>query len=141
MGETTSAQASFGAVQFHVLYRETKWRLEILALRVHENRDVMAASEYCRWLRTSGILRLLELHPQAFPLPVDGVALRKQVEDLLQECGERFRGGIVPADVKLSEVEKITQQLTILNAKVDALNSPTACSVPTTLRPVAVASP
>lgn len=106
---------SLDRVDVHILYRETVMRLDVLRRRVRENNDVLAASEFCRWLRFSGVFKVFEVYPSGAPLEVSASTVRKLVEDLLQECGERMRGGkpVLPG-IELSELE-------MLNAKIDAL--------------------
>ena len=76
---------------------ETSHRLDVLARCVAEGRDVMAASEFCRWLSFSGILILLERYPNQVPshnpLKVDGAFLRWKCEDLQSAVNERLRTG------------------------------------------------
>src|SRR5512133_1091057 len=74
-----------------MLYRETLTRLEVFERRVSENRDVMAASEFCRWLNFSGIFRILDAHPAPEPLKVDGAFLKWKSGEVLKACNDRFR--------------------------------------------------
>ena len=74
-----------------LVYKETLGRLKSLSRRVAEGRDVMAASEFARWLNFSGILRLCEENPQDDPFKVDGAFLGCYCQLLIDQCNERFR--------------------------------------------------
>ena len=74
----------------HRIYRETMNRLDVLSRRVAEGRDVMAASEFARWLSFSGIIRLCEENACGGDLKVDGALLRWTCEQLIQQCNERI---------------------------------------------------
>lgn len=114
--EITNANAMpLSRVDVHVLYRETVMRLDVLRRRVRENKDVLGASDFCRWLRFSGVFKIFEINPSAFPLEVCASKVRRLVEDLLQECGERMQGGKLPLPViEVSELEMINAKLDVL---------------------------
>ncbi len=106
---------SFGRVEMHVLYAQTVSRLELLGRRVRENVDVVAASEFVRYLEMAGVLKLLDGHTSAFPLEVNPKHVRKLCGDLLSECGDRMQGGkSLPVSMHKSELE-------ILHERFDAL--------------------
>lgn len=77
----------FDSVTLHQIWRETNRKVESFARDVRECKNVREASDFARWLQFSGILALLEQFPQSEPLLVDGAALRKQIQDLIYECG------------------------------------------------------
>jgi len=83
-------------VQLHRLWRETDNRLNSLARSVREGKCVDEASNFCRWLRFTGLLELLEQNPRPLPLIVNGAELRTKVQDILFECGELYKGGKLP---------------------------------------------
>jgi len=114
-------------VFLHVLWRETSNRIEVLQGRVNEGLDVDAASDFCRWLRFSGVLKLLESAPDDERLPCKGSALSRQVQTLLADCGEWYSkheraNKKPPAQINRSELEKITVQLQTLTAAVAKLS-------------------
>lgn len=114
-------------VSLHVIWRETDNRVKVLRARVREGSDVMAASEFARWLQFSGILRLLR--EQDFPLPCRGELLRREVELLVVECGEWFanqeRSNVKPhPQIPRTELERINAQLASLTAAVKNLTPP-----------------
>jgi len=127
-------------VALHVIWRETHNRVEVLRARVREGSDVMAASEFSRWLQFSGILRILPEQP--FPLPCHGKALSREVELLVTECGEWFanheRSNVQPhPQIPRTELERINAQLASLTAAVANLTPPnieTASAVNASLR-------
>lgn len=75
------------------IYSETAQRLDLLARRVAEGRDVDAAAEFCKWLGFSGILRLLEMNTnqETRPFKIDGANLRWKCEELLAACMKHYR--------------------------------------------------
>lgn len=113
-------------VALHVLWRETSNRIEVLQGRVNEGVDVDAASEFVRWLRFSGILKLLESAPNDDRLPCHGKLLAQQVATLTYDCGQWYAhheraNTKPPAQVPKSELEKITAQLNALTVGVARL--------------------
>jgi len=117
-------------VLLHLLWRETSNRIGVLQGRVNEGVDVDAASEFARWLRFSGLLKILESAPDDQRLPCKGSLLAKQVETLVYDCGlwyanhERANRK-PPAQVPRSELEKINAQLHTLSLAVAQLSPPT----------------
>lgn len=117
-------------VFLHVLWRETSTRVEVLQRRVNEGLDVDAASEFCRWLRFSGILKLLESAPDDERLPCKGSLLARQVATLIEGCGEWYasheRSNVKPpAQIPRSELEGIHAQLNQLRRELARLSPST----------------
>lgn len=117
-------------VNLHILWRETANRIAVLQRRVNEGVDVDAASEFGRWLRFSGILKLLESAPDDERLPCKGSLLARQVETLLSGCGEYYskheRSNVKPpASVPRSELEAINAQLAQLRRDLAKLSPST----------------
>ncbi len=102
------------SVRCYQIYRQTANRLEVLSARVAENRDVMAASEFCRWLAGSGVLEFLEANPQPPPLNVDGPLLRWQCKELLSACNERFARNDAAPHVSGLELQSIHEKLNLV---------------------------
>jgi len=120
--------ATLNNVDLHVLWRETDTRVDVLARRVREGVDVQAASEFCRWLRNSGVLGVLAHHERGMPLPVCGCELNRKVERLISACGEWFslheRSNAQPhPQVPRSELETINAQLAQITKRLDSLGA------------------
>jgi hypothetical protein len=120
----------FDKLNLHVLWRETSNRIEVLRRRVNEGVDVDAASEFCRWLRFSGILKLLESAPDDERLPCKGPQLSRAVERLTYDCGQWYanheRANKKPAaQIPRSELEAITVELAAMRATIAQLSPST----------------
>lgn len=118
------------SVTLHVLWRETDNRLNVLAARVREGIDVLAASEFARWLQFSGLLKVLESVEQGFPLPVRGSDLRRKAADLQMECGDWFRthehSNTHPhPQIPRTDLERINAQLAQLQQQISQLSPST----------------
>jgi len=116
-------------VFLHVLWRETSNRIEVLQGRVNEGLDVDAASEFCRWLRFSGILKLLESAPDDNRLPCKGLKLSQQVQKLTEDCGEYYAkhercNTKPPAQIPHSQLEAINAQLAQLRTDLAKISPP-----------------
>jgi hypothetical protein len=112
---------------------ETSHRLDVLARRVAEGRDVMAASEFCRWLSFSGILRLLERYPNQVsshnPLKVDGAFLRWKCEDLQATVNERLRTGNENPSFEKNEFQSMHEKIDRMAGYLSRLSVAPAVSV------------
>lgn len=118
-------------VFLHVMWRETSSRIEVLQRRVNEGVDVDGASEFARWLRFSGVIKLLESSPDDDRLPCKGHQLSKAVETLLYDCGQWYanheRANVKPASqVPRSELEAISAQLAAMRQTLAQLSPPTS---------------
>jgi len=107
--------------QAHKLWFESDARIEVMAARVREGREVMAASEFARWLQFSGVVELLEPYEAGFPLPVRALELKDKTKRLVASCNEWFadheRSNTRPEPtVPRSELEAIHEQLRNINA-------------------------
>lgn len=111
-------------VEMHCMWRETNNRLDVLARRVGEGKDVLAASEFARYLLFSGFLKMFERNPQDFPLKVDGHLLRWKCGDLLDKCARAWKdkNGVVHLD--LSQLENVNRKLDIIAAHVSKFSPP-----------------
>jgi hypothetical protein len=111
-------------VQLHWIWRETINRVEVLSRRVAEGKDILAASEFARWLEFSGIVKLLEQNPNPAPLKVDGAFLRWKCSDLLERCTavSKAKDGVVRLD--LSQLEDVNRKLDIIASHVAKLSPP-----------------
>jgi hypothetical protein len=93
------------------IHAETVRYLDSLAREVREGKNVLPAADYGRWLQFSGVLDLLtKFAPPDLDLP----PLDRKLADLLQECGEHFRGGRVDAKYAQSDIAEINRKLDLL---------------------------
>jgi len=127
-------------VRLHRIWSETTRHVETFQRDAREGKRVLEASIFGRWLRFSGILELLDDNPQQFPTVVDGKALRRQVEDLLSDCGEKFKSGKADPTYAQSDIAEINRKLDVIAAHVAKI-SPPAIKTPdaglaTSLEPV-----
>ena len=104
------------AHKLHWIWKETDTRLDVLAGRVREGVEVLAASDFARWLQFSGLLEVFDQNLSDGVCKVDGKGIRKKVGDLLFECGEWFRlheNSYLPRDMEIprSEMEKVNRRL------------------------------
>jgi len=114
-------------VQLHCLWRETDNRLTSLARSVREGKCVDEASNFCRWLRFTGLLELLEQNSRPLPLIVNGAGLRVKVQDILFDCGEFYKGG-KPALPKYSDSDMATvmDRLDMITNRLDQISPPSS---------------
>jgi len=111
-------------VRLPQIWRETTRFLDTIHGEVREGKSVMEWSRFTRWLRFSGILEILEAHPQDFPHEVNGKALRAKVEDLLSDCGEKFRTGKADPTYTASDIAEINRKLDIIAHRVATISPP-----------------
>jgi len=93
------------------MYEETARYLESLSRLVHEGKSVSEAANFARWVQFSGLPDLLDrfaLPGQKFP------SLSRRLTDLLQECGDHFRGGRVDVKYSESDIAEINRKLDVL---------------------------
>lgn len=109
------------AVTLHQLWRETTRKLEAHAREVRENKGVLEASLFARWLTFSGVVKMLEANPQPEPLRVDGAALRRLAHEVISLCGEAFKSGRADPKYAASDIAEI-------NRKLDLLLSPSSAA-------------
>jgi len=89
------------------LGNETDRFLGRLRREVSENKNVMLASLFCRWLSGSGVIALLERESRC-------KTLRRLVDDILYDCGELFRAGKSDPKYAASDIAEINRKLDML---------------------------
>jgi hypothetical protein len=102
-----------------VVYRETDSFLDDLAKCVRECKRVDEASRFARWLRFSGVLRILELSltsSSSSLYSIDVSALRKKADDLVFQCGELYRQNKANPNYATSDIAEINRKLDALMA-------------------------
>jgi len=80
----------FDTLTLWKIWSETDRRLDSLAASVREGTQVDEASNFARWLRFSGILKMLEPFEQDVPLPIRARELARKCEDLVSACGDWY---------------------------------------------------
>jgi len=115
---------STDSVLLHRIFSETRRKLEEFLKSVREQKHVMEASSFVRWLQFSGIFPLLEQSPQKPPLLVDVAILRNLVTDVVFECGEAFRNGKADPKYAASDIAEINRKLDVIAAHVSTLSPP-----------------
>jgi len=114
---------SIGIPELAWIYRETERFLRVHATRLRENIGVKEASEFARWLEFSGLLKLFDKNPQPEPHKVDGPALRKMVQEVIMDCGERFGKSLPDGCLGVSEVERLNHKLDVIAGGIGRLIS------------------
>lgn len=103
------------AANLHLTFKETVNFLDRIAREVREGKNVMLASQFARWLRFSGLIKIFADNPSAVPyLEVDASIVSTKVEDLIFECGELFRSGKIDPKYAASDIAEINRKLDLL---------------------------
>lgn len=91
--------------------------------RVSENRDVLAASNYARWLNFSGIVQLLRenSNQEPPPLKINGAHLQWTIDDLIQTCAERFRTNSKEITLEVAAMQTLHDKVERLTSNVDLM--------------------
>lgn len=97
--------------ELHCIWRETINRLDTFRQRVQENKDVMAASEFCRWLLFSGLIKLFKNNAQDGFLKVDGSLLESKIQTLLGMCNDRFRTNNQDPSFERTQIESLNEKI------------------------------
>ena len=123
------------------MYRETVGKLDVLARSVREGKSIHEASNFARWLRFSGFLRIFEAHACSDPhFLVDPRSLDKKIADLLFDCGEFFRTNKVSPKYHESDIAEINHKLDQLLLTADLARPSSGMGVePLPTKPRAVA--
>jgi hypothetical protein len=118
-------------INLATIYRETTNRLEVFTRRVQEGKDVMPASEFCRWLEFSGILPLMLTHTnqEQGPFKIDGSLLRWRCDQLLDNCNERLRTGNENPTFEKLEFQSIHEKIDRMAGYLSRLSVAPAVSV------------
>jgi len=118
--------------KLHRIWSHVDLRLDVLTARVRENRDVMSASEFSRWLFGSGLLELLEANSCDGFLKVDGAHLRWKCEELTRQCADRFRLNDSQPHLEALQLQALHEKLNTVAGYLSRLVSgPGASSSPT----------
>jgi|SRR5579883_2308088 len=110
------------SINLHWLWRETVNRLDVLHGRVREGTFTQEASEFARWLRMSGVVKLFKDNPAPEPRQVDAQVVEKKIGDILDECANQWRSRNGDVKYTESEVVAISRKLDIIAAHVAKLS-------------------
>jgi hypothetical protein len=120
-------------VEAETMGRETSSYLDGLARSVNEGKRVDEASNFCRWLRFSGVLKFIS----STNCEADAGELNAKLETILHQCGEIYKGGRVLPKYDSSDIAAINAKLDYLLAK-DSLPVVVEVSAPVYASPVAL---
>lgn len=111
------------------LHQETMTRLQTLRARTREGKFVDEASEFARWVRFSGIMRLCAALNvgQVKAGPTDLERLR---QDILSDCEAFWKHEPRGPWVSLSELEAVNEKLDLIAAQVSRLSARTESNTP-----------
>lgn len=79
--------------------------------RVRENRDLMSAVEFARFVLNSRLPEVLEAAACDGPLKVDGVLIRWKANELEEMCAERFRLNDSKPHIEALQLQSIREKL------------------------------
>jgi hypothetical protein len=113
----------------HRIWNETLNRLETYRRRVQENKDVMAASEFARWLFFSGLLELFKANAQDGFFKVDGCLIESKTETLIELCNERFRTKNQDPSFAKAEFESLGEKIDKMAGYLAKLSAAPAVAV------------
>jgi hypothetical protein len=109
---------SSSAASWYWLFNETRNKLDSLAARVREGKDLDAALEFSRYVTNSRLCDLLDENAAKGPLPCNGKVIRRKAESLTQKVQLRFATRDTKPHVEISELEEINRKLGELSAAV-----------------------
>lgn len=97
------------------MFKETVNHLDRLARSVREGKSVHEAANFARWLQFSGYLKIFDLNPSDEKyLTVTPKTIRKQIDNLIYDCGEWFRNNKVSPHYHSSDISEINSKLDLL---------------------------
>ena len=106
-------------VTYFRISREIADRIATFTKRANEGKDLYAAKDFCSFIQWSGILTLLEQNASlGDPLPVDGKALRQDVERLAMLVCDKFRENSKTVTLEMSALESIHHKLDLIAGQV-----------------------
>lgn len=110
------------AVQLHWIWRETVNKVAVFERRVQEGKDVMAASEFARFIKCCGLIGLLKANDRVEPLKVDGALLEWKLDELLRLCNERFRTCSIEPNLNAAYVQTLHEKVDLIAGYVSRLS-------------------
>ena len=120
-GSVCAEQTVSTSSNLHQIWRETMNKLSSYSHRVSESRDVIAASEFGRWLNFCGLIPLFNANPQGAPFKVDGALLQWAVNDLIERCNDRFRTNSSDPKMSVDEYESLHDKVDKMMSNQDTI--------------------
>ncbi len=108
-------------VDWHWLWNHTNHDLDLLAKAVAQGHALEEAINFARYLRNSGLVKMLKQNSTAGPLPVDGSLIEFKANELersVQACWKKGASG-----VKVAELEAINRKLDLIAGHVSKLGT------------------
>lgn len=121
-GREASRPGEITAWRLHKLWRASTTRVDNYLALLKEQKAVDEASNFARWLNNSGLLEILRDNPQPEPLQVDGAALTRSVNLLIEGNGAVYSkwGKTPPPEYAKTDIEGIHDQLAVIIKKLAA---------------------
>jgi len=111
------------AVLLHTLYQKTLWELESYEKRAREGKDLMPALDFARYVRVSGLAKLLKEYPATGTLKVDGAFLEWKANDVQEMIQRQFVTGISPGPTT-SDLQNISHKLDLIAGYLSVMHRP-----------------
>lgn len=104
-------------VKFHVLFRDTITRLDVLSKAVRECRNLDEAADFAKYVLNS-VAPLLKTCPFPEPIPCDGHLVGSLAQTLLSAVQDRWRLHDMQPRLDLSELTAVNRKLDLIAAHV-----------------------
>lgn len=114
---------TFARHKLHCMWSHTMLRLQQYLTRIKEGKDVMAASEFARFVRNVGLVDLFSVNATDGPLMVSGAKVDALCSAVLQGCADAWNNRSAPT-VELAAVERINHKLDVIAAHLARVSSP-----------------
>lgn len=131
---TKRANMSLDAFNLHWLWKETSAKLEVFLRRAREGKDLQAASEFARWVQTSGLIKLFSDNPAEVPHTVSGKETERLLKEVIYECGEQWNKRRCEAQIAVSELEAINHKLDLIAGQLVEMDTKAGVLVAPPLR-------
>jgi hypothetical protein len=106
------------AVTWHQLERAINRQLDDYGVQVQECKALESALCFARFVRNSGLVKLLKFHASDGPLPCDGALTEFKASQLEHAVTERYRLGDSAPHVEMCELQAINRKLDLLAGQI-----------------------
>ena len=106
--------ATDSEVNLHLLWQATIRQVDSYAARVAENRDVMQALDFARFVLNSRLVNVLVPYGRGGELKVDPGLLRWKAEELQRACTDRFRMNDCKPHIEQLQLEAVHEKLDLV---------------------------